>query len=554
MNSSLRSNPAFQRLLEQNKSGLPTGALSSYAQQCANMIRDNRDQEKRAIADLNNRLARYIEKAQNRILRSDIDLFGKAAQLHGAKVSVYYESERKSLGTLSLEQKTKIQSAEQTIRKLTPEIASIQRSLQDIKTGRGHSKKDRHDQMKKLSNLEAENAYIKRLITDSENDKMVVNNENSVIKSEIRKIQALRDKQRSEGANINKNMSDQIRRVNELITSNEIQIREEIANARRNTTENNSVYFHNELQSALRDVREQFDKDSRIHRNEWESWYQQKIITIKKNSENFTQGQSNAREEIIRIRNQYNDLKKKIIDIESENVKLSKVIEEIHFQSAEAERLFESSLTEREAANQKMRDECTRLSLQLDKLCDNHTNLQQEIAHYKKLIESAEYHTSSSNVLIESSVPVVRLTSYHSHGEALNINRTEPIYSPSYSSNQAETYKSHHKGHVKIRKVERDGTAVVIENTNGVVSQDMANWKLMQYENGSLNSCYIFPIPTFIQPLSTITVTTSKSTNLLNEYVAYSVASFELTRNSKLVLCNELDEEVSWMSHYSYNH
>ena len=65
----LTNHPALARIIESGRTNLPTGitssgSLSAYAQNAAAIIRDNRDREKIEIADLNNRLARYVEKVR----------------------------------------------------------------------------------------------------------------------------------------------------------------------------------------------------------------------------------------------------------------------------------------------------------------------------------------------------------------------------------------------------------------------------------------------------------------------------------------------------------
>lgn len=434
----LTNHPALARIIESGRSNLPTGittsgALSAYAQNAAAIIRDNRDREKVEIANLNNRLASYVEKvrfleAQNRVLENDIGVFRNAAHIHAERIGVYFESEKNSLFTLVRENKAKISTAEQSIRKLEPEVITARKNLESSSEHKKQMREEKKNQIKKLSDLEAENAYIKRLTTDCEEEKSHISAEISRIRSEIKRVHALRDKEHSKYTTTAQEL---LKRLNGSITQHEIAIREEINKARRDTTDKNREYFHKELHAAMKEIRDRFEKDSRATRKTWEEWYHKKTLEIKKGSETFSLNQNLAREEILRIRSIVNEFRGKLSDAETMNQQLLKKIDDLHYQDKENLRLFEFALTEKENSVIKMREECTKLSVELDKLVENQINLRNEITHYRKLMENAEHSRTTAitnHVVIETPASGLRTTSYHAYGSAYTDNNTRPLY------------------------------------------------------------------------------------------------------------------------------
>ncbi|UMM38777.1 hypothetical protein L5515_016118 [Caenorhabditis briggsae] len=435
----LTNHPALARIIESGRTNLPTGvttsgALSAYAQNAAAIIRDNRDREKVEIADLNNRLARYVEKvrfleAQNRVLENDIGVFRQAAHIHADRIGVYSESEKNSLFILLKENKAKISTAEQSIRKLEPEVITARKNLESSFQLKTQLREDKKSQIKKLSDLEAENAYTKRLTADCEEEKNRLSTEISRIRSEIKRVHALRDKERFKYTTSEQEL---LKRLNGSITQHEIAIREEINKARRDTTDKNRDYFHKELHAAMKDIRDRFEKDSRTTRKTWEDWYHKKIVEIKKSSEAFSLNQNHAREEILRIRSIVNEFRGKFSDAETLNQQLLKRIDDLHYQDKENLRMFEFALTEKENSVIKMREECTKLSVELDKLVENQINLRNEITHYRILMENAEHlrTTATSHVVIETPASGLRTTSYHAYGSAYADANTEMHIAP----------------------------------------------------------------------------------------------------------------------------
>lgn len=569
----LAHNPVLARIIESGATNLPTGIttggqLSVYAANAAATIRDNRDREKREIADLNNRLARYVEKvrfleAQNRVLENDIGLFRQAAHIHSGRITVYYEAEKTSLVTLVREHDAKVSSAKQNIRKLEPEIATARKNWEMSLEHRQSVRSEKRDQMKNLSHIEAESAYIKRVINDCDEEKAHLKAEISRLRGEIKRVLALRDKERSGFARSQSSAQDLLKKLNGTISQHEIAIREEINKARRDSTDKNRDYFHRELNLAMKEIRDSFDSNTKKTRKTWEEWYKKKISDIKKTSERYTHSQSQAREEILRIRSFVNELRTKISDADTMNQQLVKRIEEMKYREDEELRMFEHSLTEKEHAVIRMRDECTKLSVELDRLLENQITLRNEIAHYRKLMENAEHirTTHQSNFVIDTPSPHMRTTSYHSHGSAFTLNvrdsHDQIVHHDNYdisnlSSINSQQFRSYSKGDVKIS--EHKDESIVIENSNDYKSKDLSNWKVEHYVDGALVGTFIFPIATHIHPKEKINIHSSQSSNLLDDLVAFQIKSFGFSKHTKTVLMDDADEEVGWYAHVAYSH
>ncbi|PIC20061.1 hypothetical protein B9Z55_025383 [Caenorhabditis nigoni] len=576
-------NPVLAKIIESGTalpSGITsTGALSGFAQQAANTLRDNRNREKQEIADLNNRLARYIEKvrfleAQNRVLDADIGLFRQAAYIHSERIAVYYEAEKTSLVTLSREHDQKTSTHKQDIRRLEPEIATARKNWESSVEHRRSLRLEKRTQLKRLSGIEAENAFVKRLINESEEEKSHLQAEISRIRAEIKKILAKRDKERSGVSRHQQSAQDLLKKLNASISSHEIAIREEINNARRDSTDKNREYFHRELHLAMKEIRDQFDSNAKSSRKTWEEWYKKKITHIKEAGKKFETSQIQAREEVIRIRVFVNELRTKIADADTMSSQLAKRIEEMKYRADEELRMFEHALNEKEFNVNKMKEECMRMQVMIENLLEYQTNLRNEITHYRKLIDNAENlrTTYQSNFVIDTPSPVMRnTTSYHSNGSAFTMNVRDShdhvIHHDSYeisntsresydisnlSSINSQQFRSYSRGDVKL--IEHKDESIVIENSNNYKSKDLSNWKLHHYVDGALRGTFIFPVATHIHPLEKISIHSLASANLLDELFATQIYSFDFSKRTKSVLVDDADEEIGWYAHVSYSH
>uniref|UniRef100_A0A1I7TR47 IF rod domain-containing protein n=1 Tax=Caenorhabditis tropicalis TaxID=1561998 RepID=A0A1I7TR47_9PELO len=377
-----------------------------------------------------------------------------------------------------------------------------------------------------------------------------------------------RDKERNGFSRYQSSVQELLKKVNGSISQHEIFIREEINKARRDSTDKNREYFHKELHLAMKEIRDNFETETKKARKTWEEWYKKKISDIKKSSERFNSTQTQAREEVLRIKSFVNELRVKISDADTMSQQLSKRIEEMKFREDEELKMFEQALLEKHSATERMQQQCAKLSVELETLTENQINLRNEIAFYRKLMENAENlrTTYQSNFVIDTPSPIMRTKSHHSYGSAYSLNvrdthdriiQRQEIQRQDYdisnlSTINSQQFRSYSKGDVKM--IEHKDECIVIENTNSYKSKDLSNWKLHHYVDGALSGIFIFPVATHIHPQEKISIHSLRSLNFLEEMTATQIRNFDFSNHTKTVLVDDADEEVGWYAHVTYNH
>ncbi|CAD6188869.1 unnamed protein product [Caenorhabditis auriculariae] len=584
---SLHPHPSVARILERPSGGtimnsggtrvFTTGnfnsGLASYGQFCTLNIRDNREQEKRELTELNNRLARYIEKsrflqAQNRILQADIDLFRNGAALHAQRMSVVFEAEEKSIHTLIREVDSKRTVHQKNVNTTLGEIEVEKRRYAESMDQHQRRREADREQMRQLSQLEAEVAFMKRQRAEAEGEVTRIKSLNSRVRAEIARVKALRDKERSGLGGFSGKANDLLARIKASTAQHELKIREEIASLRKDTTPANREYFHRELHAALREIRDRYEKISRASRAEWEEWYKKKLVEIKLESESHTKQYSASREEVIRIRTTLSEMRERLSDLEARNQQLIKKLADLRFQEEEDLRLFETSLTEKEAAVQKMRAECTALTVQVDILCDNNTSLKLEITTYRKLMEQAEHlRLKTQEITFDSSLTRshdigtgVSVGSLHRIGSGIGVSsllqKADNFITEIRSAHTSTDFQRSHQGDIYISEHSPDGKSITVVNLSTIRSHDLSNWRLVHYVKGAEVASFTFPVSTHIQPDQAFKVYARGQGKPYSAttFVCNDVAEFTFGSDAKTSLYNSAYEEVAWYAHHTYNH
>ncbi|CAL2043469.1 CBN-IFC-1 protein [Caenorhabditis brenneri] len=375
--------------------------MSSAGAICTTQIRDAREREKREIGLLNDRLADYIEKvrflkAQNHVLAHDIEIL-KRGFSGGGSISEFFNSEisqctHKSQTIIST--RTKYQS---DVTALSAEI-DLYRTKWLEALGQVKAHREDHDvNLDKLAAIEAQIALFHRKIRIVDEDVLRIRRENGNIQGNIGRIHSQIHAEVSAKAEFSASIQSLLHRVKTITTENTSRIEQELVYIRRDTTIENRDYFRAELQAAMRDIRANYEAVSRRSREDIEIWYHKQIDKIRQEPGYVHVAQDMHKEELITIRSTMSHVQSRLAEIECRNTMLVSTITDLKHQQSEEARIFEAILAEKDAQNAKLRERCTEISIQMEKLCDHEVSLQAELERYRTLLNGANVTTYLAN-------------------------------------------------------------------------------------------------------------------------------------------------------------
>uniref|UniRef100_A0A1I7XF24 Intermediate filament protein A n=1 Tax=Heterorhabditis bacteriophora TaxID=37862 RepID=A0A1I7XF24_HETBA len=481
------------KIVTEMRSGAGSG-LSPFGQNAASTIRDSREREKKEMSDLNDRLASYIEKvrfleAQNRKLAADLDALRSKWGKDTHNIRNMYEGELVDAQKLIDETNKQRKDMESQIKKMQDELADIRRKYEDAVRGRDTDRARIDDLLVQLSNLEAEIALMKRRISQLEDEVKRIKQENQRLLSELQRARTDLDQETLNRIDYQNQVQTLLEEIDFLRRVHDNEIKELQTLASRDTTPENREFFKNELSSAIRDIREEYDQITNVHRNDMESWYRLKVQEIQTQSARQVRTTSRsmehgyAKEEVKRLRTQLSDLRGKLADLESRNSLLEKQIQELNYQLEDDQRSYEAALNDRDSQIRKMREECQALMVELQMLLDTKQTLDAEIAIYRKMLEGEE-NRAGLKQLVEQVVKTHAITQ-ETDTETMRVVKGETA--------SRQSFQRSAKGNVSIHDASPDGKFIVLQNTHRSKDEIISEWKLKRRIDGKREIVYTLP-------------------------------------------------------------
>lgn len=329
------------------------GPPHSYGQNAASTIRDTRERERKEMSDLNDKLANYIEKvrfleAQNRKLNADLDMLKGKTGTHASKIRVIFEHEL-------TEAKQLIETTEKQKEEFENQLKKLQKDIEDYKTKydeayelRKQNKKIIDDLLVNLSDIEAEINLLKRRIALLEDEIGLLKKENLSLQDELKRTRSALDHETLDRIDFQNQLTTLLEEIDFIKRNQEEEIKDLLAMASRDTTNENREYFKSELASAIRDIRDEYDKLNNNNRNDLESWYKLKIQEINTQSARQNMEQNHQKDELKRLKTNVTDLRSKLADLEGRNALLEKQIEDLNYQIEDDQRSYEAALNEKD--------------------------------------------------------------------------------------------------------------------------------------------------------------------------------------------------------------
>ncbi|KAF8363010.1 hypothetical protein PRIPAC_89933 [Pristionchus pacificus] len=454
-------------------------------------IRDAREREKKQMSELNDRLANYIEKvrfleAQNRKLGGDLDLLRRRWGKDTSNMRVMFESELREARNLIDDTNRTRAELEAQIAKLILELAEYRRLYEEaVLTDRVLH----HELLEKLSVLEAEINLLKRKIAHIEEDVVRIKKENHRLIGELQRARNELDQETLNRIDHQTRVQALLEEIDFVRRVHDQEIKELQSMVSRDTTPENREFFKNELASAIRDIRQEYDQRMLTNRTDIESWYKLKVQEIATSSNRQTMEHVYQKEEIRRLRIHLSDLRSKLADLEGRNALLEKQTEELNYQLEDDQRSYEAALNDRDASIRKIREECQALMVELQMLLDKKQTLDAEIAIYRKLLEGEETRVGL-RLLVERQL--IEQNSLHKSARAEE-DEHEILRVLKGETSSRTSFQRSAKGNVSIHETSANGAFIVLENTHRSKDEPIGEWKLKRKIDGKKEIIFTFP-------------------------------------------------------------
>ncbi|CAD6185097.1 unnamed protein product [Caenorhabditis auriculariae] len=499
-----------------------TSGVSPFGNHAASAIRETRVRERKEMSELNDRLASYIEKvrfleAQNRKMEKDLDLLRGRWGRDSTSVKVMFESELKTAQELIHDSDKQRDSLEDQIRKLTDELTA-------------YRKKELDAILAKLGAVEAEVELLKRRIQLIEEEVSHAKRENHRMIGELQRARNAVEQETLNRIDYQNQVQTLLEECDFVKRVHDSEIHDLLAMASRDTTIENREYFKNELSSAIRDIRSEYDQMNNVHRTDIESWYKLKVQEIHTQATRSSMEQNYAKEEVKRVRTTLGDLRGKMADLEGRNLLLEKQIEDLNYQMEEDMRSYEQSLNDRDVTINKLRDESKVLMVELQMLIDTKQTLDAEIAIYRKMLEGEE-NRAGLRQLVEQVVKTTSISQTKELGKFFSIPfrnlyevvnyddvpnshylvgdrirpRPETMRTLKGETTSHTSYSRSAKGNVVIQEVAPDGRYIVIENISRR-DETIGDWKLRRKISGKREIVYHFPRDFILRAQKTVKI------------------------------------------------
>ncbi|KAI6241650.1 hypothetical protein M3Y99_00326000 [Aphelenchoides fujianensis] len=529
------------RVVTEMSSSTMSGGASPFGQNAASAIRDNREREKKEMSELNDRLASYIEKvrfleAQNRHLDANLKMLKDRWGRDSGSIKAMYESElttaRKLIDTTSHDRG----KLDGDLRKLQDEVNEQRRKYEEAVRARKTDREKLDDLLVQLSNLEAEINLLKRRIALLEEEISRLRKENQRLQAELQRVRTELDQETLSRIDYQNQVQTLLEEIEFLRRSHDQEIKDLQAMAARDTTNENREFFRNELASAIRDIRNEYDQLNNANRNDIESWYKLKVQEIETQSARQNMEQGYQKEELKRLKTQLADLRNKLADLEGRNAMLEKQIQELNYQIEDDQRNYEDALNAKDNQIRKLREECQALMVELQMLLDAKQTLDAEIAIYRKMLEG-EGDGPGLRQLVEQ---VVRTTGINEVAD------TETMRVVKGETSSHQSYSRSAKGNVSIQETSPEGKYVVLENTHRAKEENIGEWKLKRRIDSKREIVYTFPKDFVLRPNKTVKIWARSQGGIHNppdQLVFDGEETFGVGANIQTVLYNTHGEE-----------
>jgi len=482
------------------------------------LMREQRDHEKQELIQLNDRFSSYLDRVKyleqtNKQLQTTLDQLRSKWGLDSDRFKCQYEPSlndlRKSID-LATNEKSK---AEIRSKRAEFDVQFYKRLVDDVHQWTNQDKIKINSLQSTLEENQREFEHLQRLMTDSMSDIEKYRNEMKHLYEEISRLLVELDHEtmsRIKIENEKQTLEEQIPFLSA--------IHEQEMNELRNLSSPNigidpTTFYKNELQRAIREIRNDFENLSRSQRSELEEYYRIKTDEIIQQAEKQKQQQQQQtvnQENSTQLKSSINETRKDIIDLQQNYQKYLQTMSLLEANLENLKRENGDVLDAREREILELRSRLNELMAQYDDIVSNKSSLEFEINTYRRLLESEEAHANRVKETPSKSTHQTTITTTTTtSGKISEFSHPSPPYRPppivppatnipETKINQTEmqaktTFQRSAKGPINIDECSPDGKFIQLANTSKNKDIDLTGWRLLRKVDNSPEITYSLP-------------------------------------------------------------
>jgi len=368
------------------------------------LMREQRDHEKQELIQLNDRFSSYLDRVKyleqmNKQLQNTLDQLRSKWGLDSDRFKTQYEPQLNDLRkTIDL---ATVDKAKAEIRAKRAEFDLIyyKKLVDDLNQWTNQDKLKVNSLQSTIDENQREYEHLQRLMADSMSDIEKYRNEMKHLYEEISRLLIELDQEtmaRIKIENEKQTLEEQIPFLSA--------IHEQEMNELRNLSSPNigidpTTFYKNELQRAIREIRNDFENLSRQQRSELEEYYKIKTDEIIQQAQKQKQQQNNQvvnQENSNQLRITINETKKEMLDLQQHYNNYLQTMSILESKLETLKRENGDVIDAREREILELRSRLNELMVSYDEIVSNKSSLEFEINTYRRLLESEEAHVKKS--------------------------------------------------------------------------------------------------------------------------------------------------------------